>query len=121
MAEWGWTSSKSTRSSSEAEPERHRLKTPSDIECGLRPTLPLVYSYNFKVDLSIVILSSHNIRKCLIALCLSLAFLFEGTAEIALQDLTNLSEYTERKSKWESGVKFSVVQVKIVSISKQKA
>ena len=42
--------------------------------------------------------------------CLS-AVLFDGTAETALQDLTDLSEYTERRRKWESGVKFSVEQV----------
>ena len=51
-----------------------------------------------------------------VCVCVCVAFLFEGTAEIALQNLTNLSEYTERKSKWESGVKFSVVQVKVMFV-----
>ena len=45
------------------------------------------------------------------SVALSPAFLYEGTAEIALQDLTDLSEYTERRRKWESGVRFSVEQV----------
>ena len=44
--------------------------------------------------------------------CVFVAFLFEGTAETALQNLTVLSEYTERRKQWESGVKFSVEQVK---------
>ena len=44
--------------------------------------------------------------------CTFVAFLFEGTAETALQNLTDLSEYTERRKKWESGVKFSVEQVR---------
>lgn len=38
------------------------------------------------------------------------AFLFEGTAEIALESLQDVSEYTERRKKWESGVQFSVEQ-----------
>ena len=48
-AKWVSTSFRSTRSSSVAEPERHRRKTHSDIKCGHRPTLPLVYWYNYKV------------------------------------------------------------------------
>ena len=43
--------------------------------------------------------------------CTRTAFLYEGTAEIALQDLTDLTEYTEKKKKWQSGVSFSVEQV----------
>ena len=43
--------------------------------------------------------------------CTHTAFLYEGTAEIALQDLTDLTEYTEKKKKWQSGVSFSVEQV----------
>ena len=39
------------------------------------------------------------------------AFLYEGTAEIALQDLTDLTQYTEKRKRWESGVRFSVEQV----------
>jgi len=42
---------------------------------------------------------------------ISIAFLFEGTAEIALQNITNLSDYNQEKKKWESVAKFSVEQV----------
>jgi hypothetical protein len=41
-----------------------------------------------------------------------IAFLFEGTAEIALQNLTDLSSYTVQKRRWQSGVRFSVEQVR---------
>ena len=41
------------------------------------------------------------------------AFLFEGTAEIALQNLTDLTAYTEQKTRWQSGVRFSVEQVSL--------
>ena len=111
-AKWVSTSFRSTRSSSVAEPERHRRKTHSDIKCGHRPTLPLVYWYNYKVGPVYPRDTYLQVFNCF-SPSLSVAFLFEGTAEIALQNLTNLSEYTERKSKWESGVKFSVVQVKV--------
>ena len=54
MGKWGWTSSGSTQSSSEAEQERLPLGIHSDTECGPQPTLPLAYSYNFRVGLSVV-------------------------------------------------------------------
>ena len=48
-----------------------------------------------------------------VCVCVSTtAFLFEGTAEIALQNLTDLSAYTERKRRWQSGIRFSVEQVR---------
>ena len=45
--------------------------------------------------------------------CFCAAFLFEGTAEIALQNLTVLADYAQEKKKFESGVKFSVEQVSL--------
>ena len=61
--------------------------------------------------------SLHGVCVCV---CLSIrpciAFLFEGTAEIALQNLTDLSAYTERKRRWQSGVKFSVEQVNFIAL-----
>ncbi len=39
------------------------------------------------------------------------ALLFEGTAEIALQNLEDLTDYAQEKKKWEGGVRFSVEQV----------
>ena len=39
------------------------------------------------------------------------ALLFEGTAEIALQNLEDLTDYAQEKNKWEGGVRFSVEQV----------
>ena len=55
-----------------------------------------------------------------LSVCLSIrpciAFLFEGTAEIALQNLTDLSAYTERKRRWQSGVRFSVEQVTFLAL-----
>ena len=54
----------------------------------------------------------------LLCVCVCVAFLFEGTAEIALQNLTDLTAYTEQRKKWESGVKFSVEQVNKRTISK---
>ncbi|XP_064385052.1 uncharacterized protein LOC135333952 isoform X2 [Halichondria panicea] len=38
------------------------------------------------------------------------ALLFEGTAEIALQNLEDLTDYAQEKNKWEGGVRFSVEQ-----------
>ena len=45
--------------------------------------------------------------------CFCVAFLFEGTAEVALQNLTVLADYAQEKKKFESGVKFSVEQVSL--------
>jgi ubiquitin-protein ligase len=38
------------------------------------------------------------------------AFLYEGTIDIALRSLSDLTEYEDKKSRWESGVRFSVEQ-----------
>ena len=40
-----------------------------------------------------------------------IAFLYEGTVDVALRNLTDLTEYETCKLKWESGVRFSVEQV----------
>ena len=62
------------------------------------------------------LLSLHCLCVCVcVCVCLSVylpvAFLFEGTAEIALQNLTDLSAYSNQKRRWQSGVRFSVEQV----------
>lgn len=38
------------------------------------------------------------------------ALLYEGTAEIAFKNLSDLREYETKKARWESGIKFSVEQ-----------
>lgn len=40
-----------------------------------------------------------------------LALLYEGTVDIALMNLSNLSEYESKKASFLSGIKFSVEQV----------
>ena len=59
----------------------------------------------------VLLLTSFRYISLLSPCIVFLAFLFDGTAETALQNLTDLSEYTERRRKWDSGVKFSVEQV----------
>lgn len=48
-----------------------------------------------------------------IPLCVFPALLYEGTVDIALMNLSNLSDYESKKASFLSGVKFSVEQVNI--------
>ena len=47
----------------------------------------------------------------LLLLLLLIALLFEGTVDIALRNLSTLSDYEQRKAQFLSGIQFSVEQV----------
>lgn len=57
-----------------------------------------------------VVVCKRGVLWWLSCLCLA-AFLYDGTAEVALQNLSELSEYVRKRQEWESAVQWSVEQV----------